>query len=517
MATIRIMQIPTQTGSYTGTNTFEECLPSNYWAISPITVRIDEDLSSYFKVKYILRIYKNSVSASNLLSTLKQRTNNNSSTTNQIAIFDIRGIVNTQLQFTNRDSNATTYEVHTIGKNVTSKLFSKNNGTIKTIVVVATWEFSTSASNPPVEQTGDTTTMTMYFSPATFRLFQVVNEDINPLNKYFINSATLSFALSNLHKEQDIRERNRFLTVSILQGAINYVSARYCYHTIAFLNKSSWGSDGQYIALIYYDKTGTQTGSTYTIQNNTTQGGTLPASAASDDAYMIFAGVGTKNLTHYQGACFKDNVALANFDGQPNNITDWAYYSIQLVNDQSGSGGKSNLYYFVKDNTLSEHTDILGNTYIVNCQQQPVIRLGWINQLGAWDYYNFRGGFVETLKSERMDYTSIIGASELNDGDVYTFDTWSRGKSVLKTNTTATARIESQFMSEQQAKLLEPLFSSPSVMIIDNNLITTTFEGASQPVVVTNKSFERKTKSKNRIEIKYTFEIEYASKLNTIE
>ena len=48
MATIRIMQIPTQTGTYTGTNTFEECLPSNYWTISPVTVRVDDNLSSYF-------------------------------------------------------------------------------------------------------------------------------------------------------------------------------------------------------------------------------------------------------------------------------------------------------------------------------------------------------------------------------------------------------------------------------------------------------------------------------------
>ena len=116
-----------------------------------------------------------------------------------------------------------------------------------------------------------------------------------------------------------------------------------------------------------------------------------------------------------------------------------------------------------------------------------------------------------------MDYTSILGSSELNNGAVYTFDTWSRGKSVLKTNTTATARVESQYMSQQQAELLEPLFSSPNVMIIDNGLITPTFEGASQPVIVTSKSFERKTTAKNRIEIKYTFEIEYASKLNTIE
>ena len=516
MATIRIMQIPTQTGTYTGTNTFEECLPSNYWPIAPVTVRIDDDLSSYFKVKYILKVYKDSVSTSNQLMTLKQRTNNNSSTTNQIAIFDIKDIVNTQLKFTQRDSNSPTFEVHKIGQNVTSKLFSKNNGTIKTIVVVATWERATSATAAPEEQTSDTTQMTMYFSPATFRLFQVVNEDINPLNKYFIDNPAISLVLSNLHNEQEIREKVR-QTGAMISGLINYVSDRYCFHTIGFLNKSGWGSDGQYIALKYFDKTGSQTGSTYTIKNDTTQGGTLPASAASDDAYMIFAGVGTKNLTHYDGACFKDNVALANFDGEPQNITDWAYYTIQLVNSSDGTGPKSFKYFFVKDNSLSEHTDINNNTYIVNCQKQPVIRLGWINQLGAWDYYNFRGGFTETLSTERSHYSSMIGSEELNEGDVYTFNTWSRGKDVLKTNTSLKATVESQYMSQQQAQLLEPLFSSPSVMIIDNGLITTTFEGASQPVVITNKSFERKTTAKNRIEIKYTFEIEYASQLNTIQ
>ena len=346
MATIRIMQIPTQTGTYTGTNTFEECLPSNYWTISPVTVRVDDNLSSYFKVKFILRVYVDSVTAGNLLATLKQRTNNNSSTTNQVAIFDLKGIVNTQLSFTNNDSNATTYEIHTLGKNVTSKIFSLNNRTISTIIVVATWERSTTANDSPVEQTGDTTQMTMYFAPSSFRLFQVVNEDINPLNKYFIDGATSNF-LSNNVFQTDISEKNKLFTLA-LQSRINYVSAKRCYHTVAFLNKSGWGSDGQYLRLIYYDKTGTQTGSTYTFNNDTTQGGVLPASASASSDYMIFAGVGTKNLTHYQGACFKDGVALASFDGKPDNITDWAFYIVTMCNSSDGTGTKSVSQTFVK-------------------------------------------------------------------------------------------------------------------------------------------------------------------------
>lgn len=517
MATIRIMQIPTETGSYTGTNTFDECLPSNYWPIAPVTVRIDEDLSSYFKVKYILRIYKNSVSASNLLSTLKQRTNNNSSTTNQIAIFDIKGIVNTQLKFTKRDANSTTFEIHKLGRNVTDKIFSANDSTIKTIIVVATWERSTSASNPPEEQTGDTVQMTMYFAPSSFRLFQVVNEDINPLNKYFVDGVTNSNFLTNNPFQHDKRTNAKLALSYPAIGRINYVSASKCYHTLGFLNKSGWGSDGQYMSLQYYDKTGSQIGDTYTIKNDTSQGGTPPASATSDDAYMLFVGVGTANLNAYVGESYKNSVLQDPFDGQPDNITGWARYDIRMCNNVSGSGAKTLSQVFIKDDSITTQTNVDNDTVTVNCLGQQIIRLGWINNLGAYDYYNFRGGFVETLNSERMEYSSIIGAEELNDGNVYTFDTWSRGKHVLKTNTTLKARVESQFMSEKQGELLEPLFSSPDVMIIDNGIVTPTFEGTSQPVIVTNKSFERKTTGKNGVQIKYTFDIELASKLNTIE
>ena len=521
MATIRIMQIPTETGTYTGTNTFDECLPSNYWPIAPVTVRIDDDLSSFYKVKYILKIYKDSVSVSNQLMTLKQRTNNNSSTTNQVAIFDIKDVVNTQLKFTNNDSNNTSYTVHKIGSNDVDKLFSKNNGTIKTIVVVATWERATSATAAPEEQTGDTVQMTMYFSPATFRLFQIVNEDINPLNKYFINDS-ISKALTNVGMQYDTRIRNApeggtGIFGTKLIGNINYVSEKFCYHTLGFLNKTGWGSDGQYISLQYYNKDGSTNGSLYTIQNNSSQGGVAPTSATDDESYMLFVGVGTANLQTYTGACFKDGVSTTNFDGQPSEMGDWAYYRVRFCNSSDGTGFKSTLYYFVKDTTIKRYVDVAGDGYVTNCQNQEVMRLGWINERGAWDYYNFRGGFVETLTTERSNYSSMIGSEELNEGTVYTFDTWSRGKRVLKTNTKLTAKVETQFISQETAEFLEPLFSSPAVMIIDNGLTTQTFEDYSQPVIITSKSFERKTTEKNRIEIKYTFDIEYASQLNTIQ
>ena len=103
-----------------------------------------------------MRVYKTSVSDANLLATVKQRTNNSSSTTNQVAIFDVRNIINTQLKATYNDSNNTSDEIHTIGKNTTTKILSQNNETVQTIVFKATWERSTTASGSPVEQTGGT-------------------------------------------------------------------------------------------------------------------------------------------------------------------------------------------------------------------------------------------------------------------------------------------------------------------------------------------------------------------------
>ena len=146
MATLQITQIPTETATYTGTaNTYAELVPTNYWPILPITIRVTDNLSSLFKVKYILRVYKDSISDANLLATVKQRTNNASTTTNQVAIFDVRNIINTQLKSTYRDSANTDEEIHTLGKNTTTKILSSNNDTVQTIVLKATWERSTTA------------------------------------------------------------------------------------------------------------------------------------------------------------------------------------------------------------------------------------------------------------------------------------------------------------------------------------------------------------------------------------
>ena len=507
MAT-QITQIPTETpGSpYTGTSTYDELVPTNYWPILPVVVNRTDNLSAVFRLKYILRIYKDSVSDANLLATLKQRTNNASTTTNQVAIFDIKGIVNTQIESTFTDSNQSIYEVHKLGRNtgVTDKIFGKNTNTVQTIILKANIEYASTATASPVEQTGaaDVVQITMYFTNATFGLMTYANaSDTNPLGDY-TTSANTKLLLSNAPFIYDYRNLNQQPGGGgLLQGYINYVSRLSDFHTIGFQNKSGWGSDGDFLGLQYYNSDGGLI-HTYTFPNTTTFGGRAPASAGGDGEYLLYAGCGTANFETYTGQAHKDDAALATFDGKPSGtvVRDYAYYRIYMCNDKNGTSQiRSKYYYFVRD----FDTDY-------NCKDQEIVRLGWVNELGAWDYYDFRGGKVDTITTERSGYSSLLGSSSLDTGSTYSFETWGGGKKTLTTSTTLKSTIQTQYIEQEEAEFLETMFNSTAVMMIQKG----TFK-ISQRVVITNKSFEKKTSAKNKLQIQYTFEIEHSNPINT--
>ncbi len=504
MATIQITQIPTETATYTGTsNTYDELVPTNYWQMLPVTVNITDNLATYFNVKYILRVYDNSISDANLLATIKQRTNNKSTTTNQVAIFDIKRIVNTVLKHSYEDTNAAGKEIHKVGKNLTSTIFSENTDSVKTIILKATWERATSATSAPVEQTSDEVRVTMYFTQATFPLMTYATlPDSNPLSDY-TTANNLKQLMSNAPSMIDFRKLNAEPGggSTKLTGYINYITNGTDWHTIGIQNKSGWGSDGGFLGLQYYGSDGTLI-ATYTFPNDDTRGGEPPASSNSDKEYLIYAGVGTGNFENYVGQAHKNNAALATFDGQPSGSVarDFAYYRVYMCDNQNGTSSiRSQYYYFVRDFESA-----------INCKDQQIIRLAWINELGAWDYYNFNAGQTETVSSEKNNYQSVLGSSSLDTGDVYSFNTWGAGTKTLTTKRKLQSTLQTQYISEEEADFLETLFSSNAVMVIEN-LATP----VSQSVVVTNKSFQRMTTAKNKLQIQYTFTIEYANPLNT--
>ena len=503
MATLQITQIPTETTVYTGANTYDELVPTNYWQILPVTVNITDNLSSYYKVKYILRVYAGTDATGTLLATIKQRTNNASTTTNQVAIFDIRGIINTQLQITYSDAGGSGKEIHQLGKNVTTKILSYNNLSVKTVFMKATWERSETATGTPVEQTGgtDEVTMIMYFTPATFSLFSVKTTDDNPLANYN-TSANTDYLMSNAPSIYDYRKLNREAGGGdLLSGHINYISKTTDFHTIGFQNKSGWGSDGNFLGLQFYESDGTKIVE-YAFPNDGDRGGIAPASASTDGSYLLYAGCGSANFENYVGQAHKNaSGSLTTFDGQPSGgvSRNYAYYRVFMCDTSNPAVSiRSKYYYFVRD----FDTD-------TNCKDQDIIRLGWMNELGAWDYYDFRGGQVETVDVERTNYSTILGAGDL-DRDIFTFDTWGAGKRTLVTSSTLKSTLQTQFIQQAEGQFLETLFSSSVVMVIEKGNTT-----VSQSVVISNKSFQRKTSAKNKLQIQYTFEIEYSNALNT--
>jgi len=75
-----------------------------------------------------------------LLGRLKQRQNGyTTGTSNVYTAFDIRNIVNTQIEKTYADQNATAYPIHTLGSNTgaTTKIYSKNSNQVKKVFVKA--------------------------------------------------------------------------------------------------------------------------------------------------------------------------------------------------------------------------------------------------------------------------------------------------------------------------------------------------------------------------------------------
>ena len=497
-----IIQIPTdKSTSYSASSVYDEMIPVNWKPIAPVTVKLTDDISALFKFRYILRVYVGSVADANLLATLKQRPNNFSTTTNSNAIFDIKGILNTQIDATFPDSNDISKEIHKVGNNVTNKIFSLNDTQVKTIIIKATYEYATTSTSAPIEVTTGYVQISMECTMASFGTFEYITY-ANPLDQFYNTSNNQKYLFTDQYDEfEDVRQYNQQVGGgSILKGRLNYVTGTSDYHTLAFMNKTAFGSDGNFLCLKYYDSSGSLV-VTYTFENDITQGGEPPSSANDSSEYLLYAGVGTANLESYVGACYKDGIALTPFDGQPSSIIPrWAYYSIFMCDKATGTAIRSRTYYFVKD--------YIDNT---NCKDIEIIRLGWTNSLGAWDYFNFNAGQTQRIESERMNYGQLLGTEFLDSANNYNYYNWQGGTRTLYNTAKLRTSLTTQYITKQEGDLLENLFKSNNVMIIESGSVVP----VSQSVVISNKSFVIKETAKDKLQIQYTFDIEYSNELNT--
>tara|TARA_R100000781_G_scaffold17528_2_gene13923 strand:- start:1700 stop:3160 length:1461 start_codon:yes stop_codon:yes gene_type:complete len=449
-----------------------------------------DDISGLFYFKLILEVRLDDASGK-LIGKIKQRRNGYSvdiANNEARAFFDLRDIVNSVLTptvFDQNDSGQPFRTIHKVGVNTAAKPYSINgdrttDGTqIKTIYVKAYQQYATAANAIPAEDTTPTVNDTLYYLEASLPLMTARSSSADyvqsdAFNVYNGSGATDKF-LSDL--QSDTGQYN-------LSGYINYIQDTD-YHTVAFLNDyTNFASDIDHIEIAYYDSAGSLINSKYYIDNISANGGLPPNDGSlADSSRLLYFGCGAGNLEAQSDET----------SARPSGNSGWAYYTIRGTGNDSGTiAYKTATYYFIKQDG--------------SCKGFKVRRLAWRNSVGGYDYFNFKMKSTQTINVERNNYSSMLGTF---DKSRWRYNNTQRGKSTISTTAILKETIQTDWITEANAVLLENLIMSTDVQIVEN--ADTDF---TEGVMITDNSFVKKTVANDKM-IKYTINIEYANPVNT--
>ena len=156
-------------------------------------------------------------------------------------------------------------------------------------------------------------------------------------------------------------------------------------------------------------------------------------------------------------------------------------------------------------------------TININCPNlkgYESIRLCWLNQWGAWDYYTFTQKSIRSISTKGSTYEQLAGT--WNEA-AYRVDSYKGGKKSFRVNATEKITMNSDFLSESENDMFEELINSPEIYILEGYQDDGTFSALNQyvkPVRLTTSSFVKKTVANDKL-IQYTFEVEKSKTLRT--
>ena len=457
---------------------------TNWTPLVPYTLRRDASIAALFYYKLVLEVRIDDASGE-LLAKIKQRRNGLASdvTSNLArATFDLRDIVNSQLEDTIYDNTDRTKTIHKVGVNNAAYPFSFNNHQVKTIYVKGYENYSSAANISPGDVDDDAVNDTKFYIGASLDLNTArgtADFQDTAFVDYSLNGATRLFL-------SDLQRQGYALAIGGTEGRLNYIQETD-YHTIGFLNgETDFNSLPVRIHVMFYDSSGSQiaSGGTTYITNIATAGGAVPTTSGSEvDANaerLLYFGCGAANL----------EAQSVNTDLRPSAYSNWAFYTVQATNGSDSS--VSDKYYFIKQDG--------------SCKGFKVRRLAWRNSKGCYDYYNFKMKSTQTLEVKRNNYETMLGDFSAT---MYLYNNFSRGKNTRNTTAILKETIQTDWITEADAVLLENLIMSTNVQIVENADTRHTV-----PVMVTDNSFIKKTVANDKM-IKYTINIEYANPINT--
>jgi hypothetical protein len=243
------------------------------------------------------------------------------------------------------------------------------------------------------------------------------------------------------------------------------------------------------IRLDYYDSDNNILSSDIVFRNSGTGAWTNPLTADSD-----------KQILHF--GCF------------PGNLQNWASNFKTLVGLGTIQGG------YITVEAQKQNTDEISKLYTIklNCPNgkgyEP-IRLCWLNQWGAWDYYTFTQKSIKSTSTSGATYNQLAGTW---NESLYRPDSYKGGKKAFRVNATEKITMNSDFVTEDDAVIFEELVNSPEVYLLKGyeDIVETSFvlNQYVTPVRLLTSSFTKKTIANDKL-MQYNFEIEKSKTLRT--
>ena len=162
---------------------------------------------------------------------------------------------------------------------------------------------------------------------------------------------------------------------------------------------------------------------------------------------------------------------------------------------------------------------VMSSTYTINLNCPTLkgfepVRLTWLNQWGAWDYYTFNMKSTKTISTKGSSYQQLEGS--WNDS-AYRLDSFKGGKKAFRVNATEKIAMNTDYVSESESEWFEDLINSPEVYILEGfktDAANSALNKYVTPVRLTTSNYTKKTVANDKL-MQYTFEVEKSKTLRT--
>ena len=389
-----------------------------------------------------------------------------------VGIFDLKQVVENHVSADNMAYNSSEYKgvsttnnnphpIHLIDK------YSRNKKAARWLTI----QFKTQYT----DANGDVVTPEALFAVSVD--YQLFNGYLKYTDELSIFNNDFGFNLGNFNLSSPT---DKFLTNA---PATQYANLED-YGTVAFLAPND---NLTHIKLVYQNSAGIQIG-TENINKNWTNG-----------AYTNFSSYIAERLLYF--GCF------------PANLQNWSGTFQGLVTAGTIQGGSIVIQAFDdSSNRIAKQYTI--NINCPNTKGFESIRLCWLNQWGAWDYYTFTQKSVRSISTKGSTYEQLAGT--WNEA-AYRVDSYKGGKKAFRVNATEKIKMNTDFVSESENEMFEELINSPEVYILEGyqpDAATSALNQYVKPVRLTTSSFTKKTVANDKL-IQYTFEVEKSKTLRT--